>query len=43
MTGFIRSLVRMTSHRVKKVLAWVLALIIIGLLGFGVYYLAVVV
>lgn len=43
MTGFVRSLVRMTSHRVKKLLAWVLALIILGLLGAGVFYLAVVV
>lgn len=43
MTGFVRSLVRMTSRRVKKLLAWILALIILGLLGAGVFYLAVVV
>lgn len=42
MTGFFRSLVRMTSHRIKKLLAWVLAFLIMGLLGFGLYYLTVV-
>lgn len=36
------SLYRMTVHRVKKVIAWLLAFVVLVLLGFGFYYVAVV-
>lgn len=36
------SLYHMTVRRVKKVLAWIFALVILALLGFGFYYVAVV-
>lgn len=32
------SLTKMTMHRVKKILAWILALIILALMGAGMLY-----
>lgn len=36
------SLYRMTVRRVKSVIAWLLAVVVLALLGFGFYYVAVV-
>lgn len=32
------SLLRMTSHRIKKVLAWLLAIVVLALIGAGLVF-----
>lgn len=36
-----RSLLGMVSYRIKKVIAWILAVVILALMGFGGYYIIV--